>query len=87
VLAPFLLAGWVLMFVWALGAYGVPLALGGTDARIELITLRIGALVQSSGGTNRFQRAACLSVLLVLLSVAALWIYQIALRRAARWQP
>src|SRR5262249_49436476 len=75
VLSPFLLAGWILMFVWSLGAYGVPLALGGTDARIELITLRIGALVQSGGGTNRFQRAACLSVLLVALSVAALYVY------------
>jgi putative spermidine/putrescine transport system permease protein len=86
ILTPFLLAGWLLMFVWALGAYGVPLALGGTDARIELITLRIGALVQSAGSTNRFERAACLSILLVALSVAALWIYQSTLRRAARWQ-
>ncbi len=86
VLSPFLLAGWVLMFVWSLGGYSVPLALGGPDAKIELITLRIGALVQTAGGTNRFERAACLSVLLVTLSVAALLVYQRALRRAARWQ-
>ena len=85
ILAPFFLAGWILMFVWAIGAYGVPLALGGTDGRIELITLRIGALVQSVGSTNRFERAACLSVLLIVLSVGSLWIYQTALRRGLRW--
>jgi putative spermidine/putrescine transport system permease protein len=86
VLAPYLLAGWILMFVSALGAYGVPLALGGIDARIELITLRIGALVQTAGTTNRLERAACLSVLLVVLSVVALWTYSLLLRRAGRWQ-
>jgi putative spermidine/putrescine transport system permease protein len=85
ILAPFLLAGWILMFVWAIGAYGVPLALGGTDSRIELITLRIGALVQSVGSTNRFERAACLSVLLIVLSVGALWLYRAMLRRALQW--
>ena len=85
ILAPFLLAGWILMFVWAIGAYGVPLALGGTDGPIELITLRIGALVQSVGSTNRFERAACLSLLLILLSVAALWLYRAMLRRALQW--
>jgi putative spermidine/putrescine transport system permease protein len=85
ILAPFFLAGWILMFVWAIGAYGVPLALGGTDGRIELITLRIGALVQSVGSTNRFERAACLSVLLIVLSIGALWLYQTALRRGLKW--
>ena len=85
ILAPFFLAGWILMFVWAIGAYGVPLALGGTDGSIELITLRIGALVQSVGSTNRFERAACLSLLLILVSIGALWIYRAMLRRALRW--
>ena len=85
ILAPFVLAGWVLMFVWAIGQYGVPLALGGTDAAIDLITLRIGDLIQSVGSNNRFGRAACLSLLLILLSVGALAIYRMLLRRALRW--
>jgi putative spermidine/putrescine transport system permease protein len=85
VLLPFLLAGWMLMFAWAIGQYGVPLSLLGTSEAVPLMTLRIGALIQTAGTTNRFERAACLSVLLVVLSVVALWLYAAALRRAARW--
>ena len=47
---------------------------------------RIGALVQSVGRTNRFERAACLSLVLIALSIGSLWLYQTMLRRAARWQ-
>ena len=85
VLAPFILAGWILMFVWAIGQYGVPLALGGTEGTLNLMTLRIGDLIQSVGSTNRFGRAACLSLLLIVLSVGALWLYRSLLRRALRW--
>jgi putative spermidine/putrescine transport system permease protein len=85
VLAPFVLAGWVLMFVWAIGQYGVPLALGGTEATLNLMTLRIGDLIQSVGSNNRFGRAACLSLLLIILSIGALWLYRYLLKRALRW--
>ena len=85
VLTPFVLAGWILMFVWAIGQYGVPLALGGTDATLNLMTLRIGDLIQSIGSNNRFARAACLSLLLIVLSIGALWLYRSLLRRALRW--
>ena len=85
VLAPFMLAGWVLMFVWAIGQYGVPLALGGTEATLNLMTLRIGDLIQSVGSNNRFGRAACLSLILITLSVGALWAYRSLLRRALKW--
>ena len=85
VLAPFILAGWILMFVWAIGQYGVPLALGGTEGTLNLMTLRIGDLIQSVGSTNRFGRAACLSLLLIVLSVGALWLYRSLLQRALRW--
>jgi putative spermidine/putrescine transport system permease protein len=85
VLAPFVLAGWILMFVWVIGQYGVPLALGGTEATLNLMTLRIGDLIQSVGSNNRFGRAACLSLLLIILSVGALWLYRSLLHRALRW--
>ena len=85
VLAPFILAGWILMFVWAIGQYGVPLALGGGEGAMNLMTLRIGDLIQFIGSTNRFERAACLSLLLIVLSVVALWLYRSLLRRALRW--
>lgn len=84
VLAPFLLAGWMLMFVSAIGAYALPLALAGTDGRVELITLRIGDLVQTAGTTNRFERAACLSILLIVLTAATLALHHRLLRAVAR---
>ena len=85
VLAPFILAGWILMFVWAIGQYGVPLALGGGEGAMNLMTLRIGDLIQFVGRTNRFERAACLSLLLIILSIGALWLYRSLLQRALRW--
>ena len=85
VLAPFVLAAWILMFVWAIGQYGVPLALGGSEGAINLMTLRIGDLIQSVSSTNRLERAACLSLLLIVLSVGALWLYRSLLRRALQW--
>jgi putative spermidine/putrescine transport system permease protein len=84
-LMPFLIAGWFLMFVWAISQYGVPLALGGADAGIDLIAIRIGALIETAGRDNRFGQAACLSILLIALSALALLIYYRLLRRAARW--
>jgi putative spermidine/putrescine transport system permease protein len=84
-LLPFIIAGWSLMFVWAIGAYGLPLALTGTEGGVPLMTLRIGALIESVGRTNRFERAACLSLMLIGLSLVALWGYHMLLRRAARW--
>ena len=86
VLAPFILAGWILMFVWAIGQYGVPLALGGGEGAMNLVTLRIGDLIQFVGGTNRFERAACLSLLLIILSIGALLLYRSLLQRALRWK-
>jgi len=85
VLTPFILAGWILMFVWAIGQYGVPLALGGGEGAMNLMTLRIGDLIQFVGSTNRFERAACLSLLLIILSIGALWLYRSLLQRALRW--
>ena len=84
-LLPFLAAGWFLMFVWAISQYGVPLALGGADAGIDLIAIRIGALIETAGRSNRFGQAACLSILLIALSALALLVYHRLLRRAARW--
>jgi putative spermidine/putrescine transport system permease protein len=72
-LFPFLAAGWALIFAWAIGQYSVPFAIAGSSARIDLMTLRIGALLGSvTGGSNRFQRAAALAVILLLLSALAL---------------
>jgi putative spermidine/putrescine transport system permease protein len=83
-LLPFLGANWALIFAWAIGQYSVPFAIAGSSSRIDLMTLRIGALLGSvTGGTNRFQRAAALSVILLLLSALALLANRRLTRRAS----
>jgi ABC-type spermidine/putrescine transport system permease subunit II len=83
VLAPFVFAGWTLTFAWAIGQFSVPVALVGTDSKNPLITLRIGSfLASATGGTNRFERAAAMSVVLLLFSGGALLLYRIVARRS-----
>lgn len=86
VLSPFLLSGWVLTFAWSLGQFSVPYALLGETTTTSLITTRLGNfLFSATGGTNRFERAAALSVLLMVISALALVLYRlIATRMLAR---
>jgi putative spermidine/putrescine transport system permease protein len=86
VLAPFLVAGWLLIFTWTIGIYSIAYGLagqsGGTAAR--LITLQIGTTLQSDviNGTGQ---AAVLSVVLLAIAVVSLLGYRRVLRRAMRW--
>ncbi len=86
VLAPFLAAGWLLIFTWTIGIYGIAYGLagqsGGTAAR--LITLQIGTTLQSDVITGTGQ-AAVLSVVLLAIAVVSLLSYRRLLRRAMRW--
>ncbi|MBO0681294.1 ABC transporter permease subunit [Mycolicibacterium sp. S2-37] len=86
VLFPFLLSGWVLTFAWSLGQFSVPYALLGDTTTTSLITTRLGNfLFSATGGTNRFERAAALAVLLMVISALALVVYRlIATRMLAR---
>lgn len=85
VLFPFALAGWVLIFAWALGQFSVPYALLGEAAGQPLLTLRLGDfLFSATAGTDRFQRAAALSVLLVAFSAVALVVYRALAARTLR---
>jgi len=86
VLFPFVLSGWVLTFAWSIGQFSVPFALLGEVTTTPLITTRLGNfLFSATGGTNRFQRAAALAVLLMLVSAIALLVYRaIANRLLAR---
>ncbi|QZY45981.1 ABC transporter permease subunit [Mycolicibacterium austroafricanum] len=86
VLFPFLLSGWVLTFAWSLGQFSVPYALLGDTTTTSLITTRLGNfLFSATGGTNRFERAAALAVLLMVISALALVAYRrIAARMLAR---
>ncbi len=84
-LFPFLLAGWVLIFIWAISQYGIPLALGAASGGVDLMAMRIGSLISTAGRGNRLEQAACLSLLLIVISGLALFFYQRLLRWAAGW--
>jgi len=85
VLFPFALAGWVLIFAWSLGQFSVPFALLGEASDQPLMTLRLGDfLFSATGGTNRFQRAAALAVLLIAFCAIALVVYRAVASRTLR---
>ncbi|MFB9203533.1 ABC transporter permease [Nonomuraea spiralis] len=83
VLAPFVLAGWLLVFTWTIGVYAVAYAIGSSPSATKLITLQIGTTLETS--VFGLGRAAVLSVLLMILAVGATALYRLSLRRAARW--
>jgi putative spermidine/putrescine transport system permease protein len=85
ILAPFVAAGWLLIFTWSIGIYSLAYALAGTGGsqRVALITLRIGTVIQSDVFTT--WRANVLAVILMAFALAALWAYRTLLRRGARW--
>lgn len=86
ILTPFLAAGWLLIFTWSIGLYGIAYALGATASttgELRLITLQIGLTLNT--GAGREERAYVLAVVLLLLATAALLTYRFVLRRALRW--
>ncbi|MBA3779378.1 MAG: ABC transporter permease [Chloroflexi bacterium] len=85
ILSPFIAAGWLLIFTWSIGIYGIAFALAGSGAVIStpLITLRIGLILQSDL-FNTF-RASVFAVILMIIASAALLAYRTLLRRALRW--
>jgi ABC-type Fe3+ transport system permease subunit len=86
VLAPFLLAGLLLIFTWSIGIYGLAYALGSTAAttsKLRLITLQIGISLNSGVGTE--ERSYVLAVVLLLLTTGSLLAYRATMKRALRW--
>lgn len=85
ILTPFLGAGWLLIFTWSIGLYGIPFALAGNGAtrKVALITLQIGDILQANvsgqGG------AAVLAIILLMIAAIALFTYRWMIRRAAKW--
>lgn len=86
VLAPFLLAGFLLIFTWSIGIYGLAYALGGTaytTGRLRLITLQIGISLNTGVGSE--ERSYVLATVLLLLATASLLSYRWMMGRALRW--
>jgi putative spermidine/putrescine transport system permease protein len=86
ILSPFLLAGWLLIFTWTLGIYGIAYGLAGQSGAtaVHLITLQIGSALQSDVLLGP-GRAAILAVVLMLFASTSLVLYRLLLRRATRW--
>lgn len=86
ILAPFLSAGWLLIFTWTLGIYGIAYGLAGQSGAtaVHLITLQIGTALQSDVLLGP-GRAAILAVVLMAFATASLLLYRAMLRRALKW--
>jgi putative spermidine/putrescine transport system permease protein len=86
ILAPFLMAGWLLIFTWTLGIYGIAYGLAGQSGStpVQLITLQIGNALQSDVLLGP-GKAAILATVLMLFAITSLLLYRMLLRRALRW--
>lgn len=84
-LAPFLAAGWLLIFTWSIGIYGLAYALAGGAAtsQLRLMTLQIGVALNSAAGSQ--ERAAVMPTILLLIATVSLLTYRLTVRRALRW--
>lgn len=86
ILTPFLAAGWLLIFTWSIGIYGLAYAMAGTASetgRLRLITIQIGLTLNT--GAGREERSFVLAVILLLFATVTLIAYRLILRWALRW--
>ncbi len=74
---PAILAGFIIVFLEALTLYGAP-AVIGVPARVYVITTQIWSLFQYP---PQIAMAAALSMPLVVVTVAMLWVQRLLLRR------
>jgi putative spermidine/putrescine transport system permease protein len=86
VLTPFLIGGWILIFTWSIGIYGIAYGLAGQSGgtAVHLITLQIGNSLQSDVLFGP-ARAGVLAVVLLAIATVSLLSYRALLRRALRW--
>ena len=86
VLAPFVVAGFLLIFTWSIGIYGIAYGLAGQSGAtpVLLITLQIGNALTGDVLLGP-ARAAILAVVLMAIAIVALLTYRALLRRALRW--
>jgi len=82
VLAPSLLAGWILLFGSAFSAYGTAYAL--TSGNIGLVTTEISAVL-SGNVTSEPQVGAALSIGMIVVMVLVLALSSLLSARASRW--
>jgi putative spermidine/putrescine transport system permease protein len=81
-LAPFALGNGLQIFMWAMGAYAIPYVVTTSPASINLISIEIGRDLESS--VFGIERAASLSVILMFLAIAMMWIYRTLQKRGEK---
>lgn len=79
VLAPFVLGNSLQMFMWSMGAYGVPYVVTQSPSAIDLLSVEIGMGLQ--GGVSGLERPATLAVLLIVQAIALVWVYRVLQKR------
>jgi len=86
ILFPFVAAGFLLIFTWSIGIYGIAYGMAGQSGAtpVLLITLQIGTALEGDVLLGP-ARAGILAVVLMAIAVVSLLIYRTLLRRALRW--
>lgn len=82
VLTPFVLGNALQVFMWAMGAYGIPYVVTQSPSSIDLLSVEIGRGIE--GGIFGLERPATLSVLLIIQAIALIWLYRTVQRRGER---
>jgi putative spermidine/putrescine transport system permease protein len=85
VLAPFIAAGWLLIFTWSVGIYSLAYAFAGRGATepFPLVTLTVGLTIEFDVFTT--WKAYVLVVVLMAIAIMSLVTYRALLRRALKW--
>lgn len=82
VLAPFVAGNALQVFMWAMGAYGIPYVVTQSPSSVDLLSVQIGLGVQ--GGVFGLERPATLAVLLMVQAIALIWLYRTVQRRGEK---
>ncbi|MFC5337237.1 hypothetical protein [Leucobacter denitrificans] len=82
VLTPFVLGNALQVFMWAMGAYGVPYVVTQSPSSVDLLSVQIGLGVQ--GGIFGLEHPATLAVLLMVQAIALIWLYRTVQRRGEK---
>ncbi len=82
VLTPFVLGNAMQVFMWAMGAYGIPYVVTQSPSSVDLLSVEIGRGIE--GGIFGLERPATLAVLLIVQAIALIWLYRTVQRRGER---
>lgn len=84
ILAPFMLADWVLIFTWSVGMYGLPVAMmGQRPGTYSLITVEMSRSMM--GSLFGARTMPVYAVVLMVMAMVSLMIYRLFIKWGTRW--